>query len=389
MTIQFPLPRRLLPTVFLVLCAAAPLALAEPRLTSLADAGIQYSPDAPDHLLLRIDGRPVELQLQRHDRLERELAAFAPAVAGGAHRYFRGRIADRDDSWARLALIDGAWTGAVWDGVTLWLLDPAQQHAGQARSLGLAADATVLFPSGAVELPGGFDPGALDPGHPGGEWGEHPDAGPAGAASTTGGTRYLRVTLVLDAEFQARYGGTAASVAGAVLNIVDGVYSAQAGVDVSLHHLRALPGNGTLTSSNPNALLDAFRGYVNAGNVPVAGVAHLLSGKDFDGSTVGLAYLGTVCNGSGYGTGINQITFSQAFGGATLAHELGHNFNAEHDSQGNACPASGFIMAAIINTGAPSSQFSSCSLAYFNQYLAAPLTCLNGPADPIFASGFQ
>ncbi len=94
-------------------------------------------------------------------------------------------------------------------------------------------------------------------------------------------------------------------------------------------------------------------------------------------------------NSNGYGTGIDQVTFSQAFGGATLAHEIGHNFDADHDSQGNACPASGFIMAAIINTGAPSSQFSTCSLSYFDQYLTAPLTCLNGPPDPIFASGFQ
>jgi hypothetical protein len=339
---------------------------------------------------LRIAGAMVQLELQRHDRLESELAAFAPAVASGVHRYFRGRLAGRDDSWARLALIDGAWTGALWDGATLWLIDPARQHGAQSRSLGIPADASVVFPLAAVDLPGGFDHGAR--GHDG-----HADAlplrlddlAPAAAALPAGATRFLRVTLVLDTEFQARYGATAASVAGAVLNIVDGVYSNQAGVGVSLAHLHALPGNGAMTSTNPDALLVAFRSFILGGTVPVSGVAHLLSGKDFDGNTVGLAYLGTVCNSNGYGTGIDQITFSQAFGGATLAHEIGHNFNAQHDSQGNACPASGFIMAAIINTGAPSSQFSSCSLAYFSQYLAAPLSCLNGPPDPIFASGFQ
>lgn len=390
MTPQLPRsPRRLLAIAGLVLAAAAAPAAAQPRLATLADAGIEYHQDAPDAMHLRVDGLPVRLALQRHARLEAELAPFAPAVASGAHRYYRGRIDDRADSWARLALIDGAWTGALWDGATLWLLDPARQHAAQARSQGIEPDATVVFPLAAVQLPGGFDFGPAGRAPSAGPAIGYPDLAPASGALPAGISRFLRVTLVLDTEFQARYGATSASVAGAVLNIVDGVYSAQAGVDVSLLHLRALAGNGTLTSSNPNALLDAFRAWVNAGNVPVSGVAHLLSGKDFDGSTVGLAYLGTVCNSNGYGTGINQVTFSQAFGGATLAHEIGHNFNAEHDSQGNACPSSGFIMAAVINTGAPFSQFSSCSLAYFSQYLAAPLTCLNGPPDPIFGNGFQ
>jgi hypothetical protein len=379
--------RRALPTLFVLLCTLVPAAWAQPRLSTLADAGIEFSQDAPETMRLRIGGAQVQLDLERHDRIESELARFAPEVANGTHRYYRGGIAGRADSWARLALIGGAWTGALWDGATLWLLDPAQQHGAQARSLGIDADATVVFPLAAVDLPGGFDVGALGGGAhaPDGDR----DLAPAGAALPAGGNRFLRVTLVLDTEFQGRYGATSAAVAGAVLNIVDGVYSAQVGVDVSLAHLHALPGNGAMTSTNPDALLVAFRNFILGGTVPVSGVAHLLSGKDFDGNTVGLAYLGTVCNSNGYGTGIDQVTFSQAFGGATLAHEIGHNFDADHDSQGNACPASGFIMAAIINTGAPSSQFSTCSLNYFNQYLTAPLTCLNGPPDPIFASGFQ
>src|SRR5690606_10685650 len=127
-------------------------------------------------------------------------------------------------------------------------------------------------------------------------------------AGPRGVNRFLKVTLVLDTEFQARNGANAASVAGAVLNIVDGFYSNQVGVDVSLLHLRALASNGTMTSTNVDNLLNAFRAYVAGGNVPVGGVVHLLSGKDFDGSTVGYAYLETVCAGGGYNTGINQIT---------------------------------------------------------------------------------
>jgi hypothetical protein len=141
--------------------------------------------------------------------------------------------------------------------------------------------------------------------------------------------------------------------------------------------------------TDAGALLDAFSAYVGAGNVPNGGVNHLLSGKNFDGDTVGLAWVRTLCRTDGFNTGINQITFSNAFGGATVAHEIGHNFDAQHDSQGNACPPSGFIMAALINIGSPANQFSTCSLAYFNNYLQNPLACLNGAPDLIFANGFQ
>jgi hypothetical protein len=379
----------LLSRILVLLMLAAPPLLAQPRLATLADAGIDFSQDAPTALRLRIGGAQVQLDVQRHGRIEAELAAFAPAVARGEHRYYRGTITGRAGTWVRLAQIDGAWTGAIWDGATLWLVDPARQHAAQARSLGIATDATVVFPLSAVVLPGGFDHGPAGRGLLAAPAIRYPDLAPATAALPAGITRFLKVSLVLDTEFQALYGASAASVAGAVLNIVDGVYSAQVGVDVSLFALVSLPSNGTMTSTDAGALLEAFSAFIAGGAVPVSGVAHLLSGKDFDGDTVGLAYLGVVCNTDGFATGIDQITFSQAFGGATVAHEIGHNFNAEHDSDGNACPPSGFIMAAFINTGAPASAFSSCSLDYFNQYLATPLSCLIGAPDLIFANGFQ
>ncbi len=371
--------------MMLCLLAAAAPAGAQTLTSPPRDARIAYSIEQPDRFAFNAGGVPIVLDIEPHTRIEREVARYAEAVADGRHRYFRGRIDRQPGSWARLAHIDGGWIGAVWDGGTLWLLDPATQHRQVARNAGIPDDATVVFSTADVHLPQGFD-----------LHGEHPaigmiDAGAADASNTgvQGITRFLKVTLVLDTEFQALHGGNSASVAGAVLNIVDGFYTAQVGVDVSLFHLRSLASNGAMTSTEPGDLLDAFRAFVAGGSVPNGGVSHLLSGKDFDGSTVGLAYVGAVCAPQGFNTGINQITFSNAFGGATLAHEIGHNFNADHDSQGNACPASGFIMAAVINTNNPATQFSTCSLNYFSNYLQQPLACLNGAPDLIFANGFQ
>ena len=71
-----------------------------------------------------------------------------------------------------------------------------------------------------------------------------------GAGSPVGAPRYLKLTLVLDTEFQSRYGADAAATAAALLNIADGLYRAQTDVQLSLHHLRALDDNGPLTSTD-------------------------------------------------------------------------------------------------------------------------------------------
>jgi hypothetical protein len=389
------------PTIALIIALLPCAAIAQPRVVERADAQVEHAARTPDRFAFTTtEGTRLHLSIEPNARLEGEFALYADSVREGRDRYFRGSVDGTDGSWARLARIDGAWIGAVHDGTTVWLLDPARWHAQPLRDTGAdtGADAggTVAFDIGDVQLPHGFDHGdagagdlsyaaivpRLDPADPRIAQAVSGDAG-------RGIRAFLRVTLVLDREFQARYGGNSAAVAGAVLNIADGFYRNQVGIDLSLLHLQPLATNGALTSTNPNQLLEAFVAYLNTGAVPRGGVSHLLSGKDFDGSTVGLAYVGTACRPDGFASGIDQITYSQAFGGATLAHEIGHNLNARHDSEGNSCPPSGFIMAALININNPATQFSSCSLAYFNDFLSPLPACMAAPPDRIFRNGFE
>jgi hypothetical protein len=311
-----------------------------------------------------------------------------PAIARGEDRLYAGGVRDVAGSWARLSRIGGAWTGLVHDGRTLWFLDPASRHRALAAARGLHDDATLAYRSTDLDLPDGIDfGGAGEPLLPG-----NIAASIAPPPLLLGAPRFLKLTLVLDTEFQAFHGASFASVAASILNGVDGLYRAQTDVQVSLHHLRTLASNGTLTSTTPGTLLNAFSTLLPGSGIPFAGLAHLLSGKDFDGTTVGLAWVGTVCNTQGFGAGIDQMTLGAAGNSAVLAHEIGHNFNASHDSDGNACPSSGFIMAAVLNLGAPATSFSSCSLATFSQFLAQPLTCLDTPpvqTEVLFGNGFE
>ena len=64
------------------------------------------------------------------------------------------------------------------------------------------------------------------------------------------------------------------------------------------------------------------------------------------GATLGLAYVGTMCNEL-YSVGLSQDSTSKALEAiaATAAHEMGHNFNMLHD----AAPSKCFRFTAITN----------------------------------------
>ncbi|XP_029296498.1 disintegrin and metalloproteinase domain-containing protein 28 [Cottoperca gobio] len=109
--------------------------------------------------------------------------------------------------------------------------------------------------------------------------------------------------------------------------------------------------------------------------------AHLISGIDFEGATVGLAYIGTLC--SGHSVGVVQDHSNSAIAvGATLAHEMGHNLGMNHDdSSACACSGDSCIMAAALSYNVPRT-FSSCSSNNYEKYqLGRSPSCLLDKPD--------
>lgn len=163
-------------------------------------------------------------------------------------------------------------------------------------------------------------------------------AGAAGGAKgTCTGNWLAEVACEADGEYHNNKGSVAnvENAINTIFNAVNVQYDTQ--VDI-IHNITTInvwtsAGSDPYTTSNPSTLLNQFRNYWNANMGGVQrDVAHYFTGKNLSGSVIGIAYLSAICTNNGYG-------ISQNIGGASCrsdltAHELGHNWSANHCS----CP---------------------------------------------------
>ncbi len=133
-----------------------------------------------------------------------------------------------------------------------------------------------------------------------------------------------------------------------VLNGVEVVYQRDVEICYNITHIIVRSSsNDPYTSNDPETLLNQFRSEWNAHQSDIdRDLAHMMTGRNMNGGTIGIAWLTVVCNRI-YGYGLSESRYTTNFNHriALTAHETGHNWSAQHCNGNGDC----HIMCSAIN----------------------------------------
>ena len=348
---------------------------------STSDTAVQQDQKGSEVLEFEAFGRQFKLLLQPNTELISKLPTKQKSELSKTMQLFRGVIEGVDGSWVRISREGDYLYGMIWDGSEIFVIDQSNQildalpkDSAPQRSYSLIyrlSDAVTEHKSCGLDnsaKPFNDYSGLVE------ELKERLQASPQAA-------KQLDIAIVADTQFTSNNTNPDAAVVSR-MNVVDGIYSEQAGVHLKVSEIRSLQNNTGLTSNSPGTLLDQFSRYSESSSFNNPGLAHLFTGRNLNGSTIGIAFLGSLCSDR-FGVGISQVGGSGTAGALTVAHEIGHNFGAPHDNQsGSACGSTpqGFIMNPFLDG---SDTFSTCSLSQMQPNIQNA-ACINDidPTDP-------
>lgn len=208
-----------------------------------------------------------------------------------------------------------------------------------------------------------------------------------GGAQPFGGPLFV-CEIGLDADFefyQDNFSSVSSTVVSmeSVMNAVENIYEAQCDITYEITTIIVRTTSGApYTTASPGGLLDQFRNHWNSNpqtNIR-SDVAHLFTGKNLSGTTIGIASLGVICSTSNQ-YGLSESSFSPNFNSrmALTAHELGHNWAAFHCNGQGGCR----IMCSGLGgcAGFPPYNFNGGSVSSIVNHRLSR-TCLTTAATP-------
>ncbi len=324
-------------------------------------------------------GRSFDIELEPNSGLLE--AARRSGLAGEAIPY-RGRLVGIEDSWVRLVLTDAAPAGLIWDGEDLIaierpgdsLLDHPEPIVYRLADM-LVAPGTLSCAGGSVTATGAQIFAGLTQNLK------------TGFAKSVAADSRIEIGAIGDFEFTDQHGTGAGAAILTRLNNVDGIFSAQVGVQIDVPIVETFDTNTDPFSDTtvPATLLDELADYRQITPAQsVNGLTHLYTGRNLDGSTVGIAYQPGLCSPR-FGAGLSQGSFNVTLDSLVAAHEIGHNFGAPHDAvEGSPCESEApiFLMATNLNGN---DQFSSCSLTEMQEQIDTAVCITAVPSVDIAA----
>jgi len=283
-----------------------------------------------DGALHRLELSPYSLRAEDFRLVVQDESGFHDVPAPAPATY-RGRLAGDAGSDVRVSWIDGRLNGTVTDGFgQRWGIQPAA-----AADPTLPRSAHVVYSELDVRAHAGTC-GLVDDG-PGG----------APAPSTEGsGLKIAQIAFDADVEFYAINGQSVVNTTNDienVLNAMESIYEDDVQVTFELTAIVVRTAEPDPYSQVvPGNLLNQFTSEwaVNQGGFK-RDLTHLMTGKNLQGSVIGVANLGALCMG---GYGLSQSRFSNNFTSRVglTAHEVGHTMGSPHCDATQSC----FIMCS-------------------------------------------
>jgi len=173
-----------------------------------------------------------------------------------------------------------------------------------------------------------------------------------------------------DPQYVAKFPSANSRIA-AILNSVDTVYQSELGIHVSVFSQRVTTDNFYPPSElNAENLHSRFMNR----NLGASDANILFSGRNFTGSTIGLAWVAGACD-STYKYGIVQDISNEAANYVVAAHEMAHLIGASHDESPDCPYATSYIMTTALGAVVPTT-FSACSKSAISSFLNLFGSCL-------------
>ncbi|MBK8506204.1 MAG: hypothetical protein IPL46_30780 [Saprospiraceae bacterium] len=190
--------------------------------------------------------------------------------------------------------------------------------------------------------------------------------------SRSAACKEAEVAIAADYSMYTKYGSNVQALAQHLLDIKNvmapnyGIYNVQ--FKVKTTYVETSSGQaGWSTSTDPGVLLDSYCCWAGTGSSTQLncsgsngfGVNHdvgeIWSNRDFTGSTIGIAWISSICNTMFRYSANQHFTSNLQQLRVLIGHETGHNFGANHDANG-----SPYIMAPAVDgaatTWSPASQ---------------------------------
>ena len=276
---------------------------------------------------------------------------------------YRGVVIEYSGSAVAGSLLEEGLVARIMlpDGRQYWIEPMASKFAGVDRSLHALYRSEDVIPSGGTCAAEGA---GTDPGDGEGT--------PRGSACGTG-MCFAEIANDADYEYFLRYNSNVASTENRI-SLITNTMNIQYERDVDITHVISsivvrTNINDPYTSSNASTLLNQFRTEWNnnMGHIP-RDVATLYTGRDIDGSTIGIAFVGVICGSSAYGVCQTDCCGSLACASDLHAHEVGHNWGANHCD-----PCSGTTMQSSLQC---SNVFAASSISAISTHRDSR-TCLS------------